>query len=393
MPDTFTIFNHGTKSHRGKQEHELITRFGAQALGAEYEDYLITDGPGARTKKDRSNPMAGTFDPYTKNKQPKKRFPFPNKADFMKPKTTGLASGLLMGEGWDDNVIHAMATIANLDAPPRRVNMIGWSRGAVTCLKMAHRLQEVYPTIDVNIFAVDPVAGPRNGKAHDTTIITPNVRNYVGTLAIHENRGAYAPQDLSRVDLNWLETGRNNVMFLPFPGAHGTQVYMKSDVARIVWSLALQFLDHHGSQFVVDPADRRGERDFLDLYTSVVNGPGPYRKMKHWGPFQLAQGGLCKRSFAKQLGNYVQDENYFLNRHHRAVFKSLYPNLFSWLFSSVPVQAASAVNELRCAPLALVQSLEALGIDPGDRDTLPERVPRQAGGRDAVADCRALGLL
>jgi hypothetical protein len=50
--------------------------------------------------------------------------------------------GSVSGSGWDDNVIHAIATISELDPLPERINMIGWSRGAVTCTKTAFLMND-----------------------------------------------------------------------------------------------------------------------------------------------------------------------------------------------------------------------------------------------------------
>ena len=47
MAEAFTIFNHGTGSHRSRTDGEIVAEFGKSAVGAEYRDFLITDGPGS----------------------------------------------------------------------------------------------------------------------------------------------------------------------------------------------------------------------------------------------------------------------------------------------------------------------------------------------------------
>ena len=68
------------------------------------------------------------------------------------------------GFGVEDNARHAIVTIANLDTLPQTINMIGWSRGAVTALVIANLLfdpsttEGLFRQVNVNIFAIDPVA-------------------------------------------------------------------------------------------------------------------------------------------------------------------------------------------------------------------------------------------
>ena len=193
MP-VFTVFNHGTASHRSRTDGEIIAEFGRAAQGKEYVDFLITDGPGATAKEgaapNEKAPMAGTFDPYTKNKVEKSSAEL-QKAGFkvgfgvkhglpganpsyMSMNKPLKPTGLITGKGWDDNVIHAMAAISELNPLPTRINMIGWSRGAVTCTKMAYKLAELYPQIEVNIFAIDPVAGMGNKGDEDASALKTN---------------------------------------------------------------------------------------------------------------------------------------------------------------------------------------------------------------------------
>jgi hypothetical protein len=133
----FTLYNHGTGSHREKIDGgELVTIFGSRATGVEYQDYLITDGVGYAPKKDKANPMPGTFDPDSPNKAPVDR-----KAAVLR--------GNVFGTGAGDNVRRAIDVIpcANYGVsrfralaaakPIDRINMVGWSRGAVTCLRIA----------------------------------------------------------------------------------------------------------------------------------------------------------------------------------------------------------------------------------------------------------------
>ena len=222
MPGVFTIFNHGTNASRDG-DGEIVAEFGRLALGTEYRDFLICDGPGSNPT---SSVTPGRFNPFTRDKQAKTTF---GNAEMGNTHINWKLTGTLTGAGWDDNVIHAIATIAELDPAPTTINMLGWSRGAVTCTKMAFRLREIFPQIPVNIFAVDPVAGIGNKGDEDASTIRGNVRNYLAVLSMHETRGFFKPQDIKRVTFTNRGT---NAIYLPFPGNHGGQVNLDKSVKK-----------------------------------------------------------------------------------------------------------------------------------------------------------------
>ncbi len=76
--------------------------------------------------------------------------------------------------------------------PITTVNLIGWSRGAVTCIMIANRLHKECPQVKVNIFAADPVPGYgqfKNGRCE----INSNVQNFTGVYARHEMSFGFIP--------------------------------------------------------------------------------------------------------------------------------------------------------------------------------------------------------
>jgi hypothetical protein len=163
----FTIYCHGTGGHRDKPDKEIVAFFGRRAAGTEYQDYLILDGvAGSPKNKEGKNPMAGTFNWADKNKAPEGDTPL----ELGGGKVKGSLAASATGHGVDDDTRHAIVTIANLRELPETVNLIGWSRGAVTCLTIANMLYDpsttegLFRQIKVNIFAVDPVAGAEAGQ-------------------------------------------------------------------------------------------------------------------------------------------------------------------------------------------------------------------------------------
>jgi hypothetical protein len=99
---------------------------------------------------------------------------------------------------------------------PTQVNLVGWSRGGVSCHMLANAMLEdaELKDIPVNIFTVDPVPGPLNFQA-DKVRLGDNVREYVGFYARDERSKTFAcvipvTHPASRVSI------------YPLPGRHAT---------------------------------------------------------------------------------------------------------------------------------------------------------------------------
>ncbi|BAY84705.1 hypothetical protein NIES267_42010 [Calothrix parasitica NIES-267] len=212
---TFTIFCHGTDFHRDKNKNELISQLSMAmdgneariiqtgertqnnpmtfALYSENPTYLICEGPGseevlAENSESRvHHAYPGKFNCIFNTEKSRresqklnpgltltgdKRYWFLGEKqtsefqdDFMgnTPKVWRQI-GRALGNGWDDNVYKAVWMLTHLkfeiNQPIDTVNIVGWSRGAVTCLKIANKLFELFEdTLNVNIFSVDPVPG------------------------------------------------------------------------------------------------------------------------------------------------------------------------------------------------------------------------------------------
>ncbi|WP_337239452.1 hypothetical protein [Proteus faecis] len=70
---------------------------------------------------------------------------------------------------------------------PTQVNLVGWSRGGITCHMLANAMlaDPQLKDIPVNIFAIDPVPGPLNFQPEKVTL-GKNVKEYVGFYARDE---------------------------------------------------------------------------------------------------------------------------------------------------------------------------------------------------------------
>jgi hypothetical protein len=386
----FTIYCHGSGGHRHKADKEIVANFGRKATGREYQDYLILDGVGgaASKKKYPGFAMTGSFNWADKNKSPKGRTAaelgggHATSGGFFGSKRANAA-----GEGVEDNARHALVTLANLNPLPTNVNMIGWSRGAVTALVIANMMYDptstegLFRSIDVNIFAVDPVAGKEAGhgpNAETRRFIPPTVKNYLGILATGENRLTFKPQDLSRVHIG--DPNASNVAFLPFPGKHSTVAQncdrRAVEVSDIIWTLADRFLKTFGTRQKTQPP-LQTLTGILEAYSGIVVKKPIYDSIKQKGAYQRMIGkGFGKREFNQHLHHYTSYAGYFINEHHRQVFLLCCPNVYDWLFTTRygvdggfarTVQADDSVynelNQLRFCQ-DLIRSLAQLGVKP-----------------------------
>ncbi|MCP4162121.1 MAG: hypothetical protein GY760_18770 [Deltaproteobacteria bacterium] len=263
----FTIFNHGTDFHRDKQASEVISLLSQSMKGKEAliikdeklplgyrlknrnPNFLICEGPGSEAITGEESPSGvehtwpGKDNPITRDqakdslvkqqKALKKDSLFSSNHKKFQNSFYGNTEqpwkwqGQVSGAGWNDNVYKAVWILTHLLFSENQaidtVNIIGWSRGAVTCLKQAYLLNEVLPQLKVNILAFDPVPGkdPADHEA-DTRTITKNVKTYWAVLALNERRMNFRCVDpgyiVNKSPDSWVE-------FLPMPGNH-------SDVAR-----------------------------------------------------------------------------------------------------------------------------------------------------------------
>jgi hypothetical protein len=101
---------------------------------------------------------------------------------------------------------------------PKQVNLVGWSRGGVSCHMLANAMyaDPALRHIAVNIFAVDPVPGPLNFQPEKTSL-AKNVKEYVAFYARDERSKGFScviPTTVSDT----------KVSIYPMAGRHATLV-------------------------------------------------------------------------------------------------------------------------------------------------------------------------
>jgi hypothetical protein len=363
----FTVYCHGTGFNRSKGTHsdELVAYFHNHTIGGEAimhggtvtgGTYMINEGPGHGGAGGVALPQH--VSPQTGNVQNVSKL----------AKTFANTKGVLVGAGWDENVERTVNMIRSLNndhgAGIDVVNLCGWSRGAVTCMRITNRMYGVFGNaIRCNVFAVDPVAGMSAGKTmEDTQVLESNVTDYVGILAMHEMRQTFKPQDWSRI-----HAPGTTAVFLPMPGVHNAQVMVKAppDAARITRNLACGLLRYWGTNINSVPFGFLcGAQDMCLAYARLVLSLSEHKKYESatTGGRLGGSPSLRRRNFAKtsKMDTYTRGgkSSYWINDHHRACFASAFPAAYPFIFES------SGSGEARLSPQSRYAALYAAVTNP-----------------------------
>lgn len=387
MPRVFTIFNHGTDFHRDKDENEVVTLLHrsvsgneaalhqrkpdqANPLGYRLDDpgatHLVCEGPGSdevatenasnqrrHAHPGKLNPIFDTEKNLLLNPALKKQVTQPAPSLTMPMPLPRLqvsedvspfresfigqtdapwqTSGRMLGSGWEDNVYRAVWLLTHLqferDAKITTVNMVGWSRGAVTCIMMANKLYELFDmSIEVNIFAIDPVPGGFTTRTEAMTHVPPNVRNLMVILALDDDRSTFQPLDADELKMLCPRAAPRpapNVHFLPLPGNHSDVVFPTKgnapDSGKLCLHLAHKFLTHHGTKFKKTPRNAQMSlSQLLHAYGNLHSNLATIRERA-----KMTMGGRMvglmrqERSVRAKQSEYVFDPLRWVNEHHR----------------------------------------------------------------------------
>ncbi len=367
-------------------------------------------------------------------------------------KVVGKNRGAILGDGWNDNVCHALLVLrqrliteGGRKLFPNVINLVGWSRGSVTALKLAywidryfvqgepflvpkgydasdlddspgdgavqpveagdssveylaaltddekiHLPDDLANNLQVNIFAVDPVPGRAGfsgdwGGSHrakeefttkkgeeDYRTIPKIVNNCIITLAIEERREGFHVLDQTKITITGKRDNDSpNVVWLPFPGRHRTQVRLDirepddeaiknqlTAVPKIVFDLAWRFLEHHGTKFEKDLSGTWGGKmsvqEVVEEYSEILIRRSEWHETRNTGPTERVQGGYAWRKFTgfprgvtaseklkpsqlmtSAMGTYTLSPGFFINEHHRWCFELAYPKIYKFLVENV----------------------------------------------------------
>ena len=398
MSFIFTIFNHGTDFNADNNSYEIVTFLhnllpkDEEARIIKDEDsgryiiknssnstYMINMGVGSesvdsgKSTRGYSYSTPGTKNPFTgelksesspHNPSPLAALKGPQSASTPKKESlykealgdsfkTEQTPGRVFGLGWDDNVARSLDIICGLafdhNRRPDVINLVGWSRGAVTTLLIANAIFDVFHyDIVVNIFSIDPVPGGATKRINSRiTDIPPNVNNYFAIIALDDVRVNFQPTD--RGDIARLSPDEYpniprpngpicppNTHFLPLPGNHSCVAGAFADtskahpamrnVANLVRHLALKFLLSHGTPLkmgsYIDPIE--SPEDVVFYYDFIIQCKDAIQRqceLPHYlkDPVRrIASGGKQIRRVRQQARkeHVGGNSDVFLNDHH-----------------------------------------------------------------------------
>ncbi|AIY65061.1 hypothetical protein [Pseudoalteromonas piratica] len=357
---TFTIFFCGTSSNQRdyNKKHifhqgELVSTLAKHASGIEYQDYLIVDGVGSGNEtefiKFSKSYYGGALAPIfgsgiASNMQHALSvvlgFPFAQTSE----ETTKRAKQLLQasrpakytlgGLGaitnskssaynkWQQEVdalsqdlqAHMKALVARIKmarekSPLTQVNLIGWSRGGVSCFEFANILNKHPMTnhIKVNIFALDPVPGGIN-PFKDYKKLGANVSHFVAVFAEDERSSGFKAR--------MPELHAKTKFYTTFmPGRHGTLVgnaaedgqeqpithTMLSNPGYVTRDFAFKTLLSWGCQFKPNSINALTQDQLIGCYKIMLAKEQLFSKMQSKSYTKSTNGWFGKIDAVKRI--------------------------------------------------------------------------------------------
>lgn len=371
----FTIFCHGTggASTKGVEKSEIVNLFSSSVAGINGSHYRSVPTPdsdwsktGVKHSTGRGDSRAdfitlegvgGAGDPRTKSFDA-------NTGDWMVGANGGSSVfASATGKGVDINVVNAVNYVIwklRNNHRPTAINMMGWSRGAVECIRIAHALHHDTATsnIPVNIFAIDPVAGAGHNSEIDAINVHANVRTLVSVISLGENRRAFAPM----VEESFLTLHDKATQYVPLhmPGVHDTIAKYNNSAGKLSFNLCYRFLQQCGTSMGATDMFAMSDANCLQNYGLLLAGRGGTFGMhgktlsdaekgvkKGQGFFKSLFTGLGRTSRELDISPYVSSKKIFFNVHHEALFATQCPATYAAHFgASRGANGASIAREM-----------------------------------------------
>ena len=285
------------------------------------------------------------------------------------------------------------------------INLTGFSRGSVTCIRIANLLQSKKQDLesredlssdeqklltrlnklDLNMFLMDPVAGLTDKSVKESRVIPEMVTNYVAVLQKDERRRDFKPQDMTRIII--ANPQKTNVTMLPMYGNHSDNTKIKSKEMTsgtvLAWYALHQFLTKNGTEFAkgqipqvtfsdsypdetgnlrppVDLPPNPSAKELLQLFTEHHKNRPAYLKS---GLTSKLTDGIPAPRTERTLNNhteyYVKNSDFFVNQLERELFKIAYPKSFNYLFEN-NMKDPRFPTDSGCSKLEVIQELEEL---------------------------------
>ncbi len=368
--NTLTIFNHGTggSSMKSASSRELINLIGNQFLGPKE----ITEGVDSIGDPDRVHYYIDD-----KNRLQKVRLGKNTQGQRLWNSLKGIGM-----QNNVDNLLVKLRWLKSNNRLPQVINMTGWSRGGATSIRQANAIAREFPSVKINIFAIDPVGGFLKNFSYDNHHLPPAVKSFTATLAENEKRLAFAPVDKSFLT----HTNETNVKFLTFPGIHRDLAKFDNDSGIVNADLMLRFLQQHGSidkNSELFKAYTMAEHEKIDRYRSLQsarNTPEEYAlnkkdKIQLSNPLKKQLQSGSNFNFRITTKKYTDYPELFVNSDHEFLFKSRYPNVYAAYFEGRTfTDKMELENEYREIPIKqkiiLDKILDANNVASADQGSL-----------------------
>ena len=371
----WTIYNHGTNASSLKMpdSHEIVNLFGNNDRRPQFQGKIINEGVGSIGDPHK---IANEFSRTAQGEY------------FVKPVQDGTSWGATRGlkgatgDGVHVNVDNTVELIRALNLAgnkPDQINMIGWSRGAVTCVRIAYQLYQSQDAnirnIPVHIFAVDPVAGAGHSSEVDATNLTPNVRNYFATLAMGETRRFFKPIAGNRLVVQ--NPSVTKTWVLPMPGHHSDTAKNDNNTGKIVFNLAYRFLAALGTPVQAMRHYMLSDADTWKLYEALMLGQSKVHKTGFLSKTLL--GGVAYgRGDEARVHNF--GENFFPNIHARLVMKMAYPVTYDAYFGGGNISTRNTAAWAAKFTAKIVAEQRLGGMAPEMNRMLESLKPTTDGG-------------
>lgn len=245
------------------------------------------------------------------------------------------SKGSLFGVGTADNVIMAIQWLWEQFYVGKKsdhtsfstINLVGFSRGAVTCIMLAHAIDEAgfkkkNDAMKVNIFNFDPVPGSSHdfkikgtfdstGRVGSPDKLPKIVKEYNSVLMENVTSSLFkcvSPKEFSNAG--------QLIKEYPLPGQHGDSVaFLSHPSAKIAIHLCHNFLTRNGTEI----SSKRNISDFQLLEE--------YAELR----LKVLDEGASVRQIAKQRENLIvnvkRKDLFYINGHHCEIFRANFPEL------------------------------------------------------------------
>lgn len=349
MSGVVTIYCCGTGKHRDMTDYLIGNLYRLDQAPPQSNEHCgfkyIVDGPGASGHAiTKSKEIVAKV-----NRGESSGYKFDQKRGFT-------ALNKLTGSGWADNVYEVQQWLMLVDAKLKQtsasgiktVNLVGHSRGAVTCIMIAHMMLMIDKSWKANIVALDPVpgsdaAGFTKENMGNLYQLPSNVSNYLAMLMEHVDSTLanirFQPVYLEKMDFS--AATNLSLRQLPLPGKHGDLVKYQLDeypVWKISASNSVEFLSKNGTDFGRNPDLLLPDNDLLEQYSKVHlarmdEGLSKAAKTDSKSVFRLRNplrwtlGKEWLNDRGKQVENPVREHPYYLNLQHAALFQNCCPEI------------------------------------------------------------------